>query len=153
MNSSIHLCDSIYARHIAIVNKQQRLLHFSKGRRSLQRAAEFPRASSLVCVRYSSFIARVQGKCSANGKPSLCIDPEGHRYPRQSRSWTRLYWRYNTTPLISLPVQSTRLPAVLHSRRERLPMPIRYSRGPGIIPRPPPPPPLSPVHPNDIKST
>jgi len=86
MNSSIHLY-TVYTRNIATVNQQQRLLHFSKGLNHYSESL----ARSLTSVRYSSFIAHVHGKCSANGKPSLCIDPERHRYPRQSRSWTQLY--------------------------------------------------------------
>lgn len=127
MNSSIHLC-TLYTRHT--VNDyyifQKAPDHYSE--------RESPCVRSLASIRYSSFIAHVHGKCSVNGKPSLCIDPERHRYPRQSRSWTRLYRRYNATPLMLPRTIDT---AVLHSRRENGDR-CRFGihGGTGIIPRP-----------------
>lgn len=75
---------------------------FKRLRSLLQRTTGYLRV--FARFRYSSFIARVHGKCSANGKRSLCIDPVGHRYPRQSPFMDTAV---PTLPA-TIPLQSTR---------------------------------------------
>lgn len=104
-------------------------------------------ARPLASVRYSSFIAHVHGKCSANGKLSLCIDPERHQCPRQSRSWTQLYRRYNATPLISpssRTIDTTRPFSTREENDDRCRDSVFTEARNNFS---------SPVHSNDIKST
>ncbi|KAL0124864.1 hypothetical protein PUN28_006610 [Cardiocondyla obscurior] len=113
MNLSIRL-GTLCAYRIAY-SQPATSITFFKGPRSLRRT-KVP-ARSFTSVRYSPFIAHVHGKCSVNGKPSLCIDPvrhrvygkavHGHGYiPALQRDATDILPLSPSLPLSS-PVQST----------------------------------------------
>jgi len=146
MNSSIHIhiYTFMYTRD-SYSQPTAAAITFFKRPRSLQRTTRSPRARSLArslaSVRYSSFIAHVHGKCSANGKRFPCIDPVRHWYPRQSRWWTWLYRHYTTSPI---PLQSTQSRFPFLRLRRTTTVPIRYSRASDNS---------SPLPPHDIKLT